>query len=182
MPGNNRTEQPVFPDEHMKYFVSKYEEWAPAPFDKLPGPQGPFGPSTLVSPPPIIRVMHVMSGLDDIFAMALAQTMPKELERSFKLMKSRIWHGLAPISDARWRSQGFDKEEKHEEALAVIQQVIDIWKYLATPEIQGELRQTFNKLWAEIDIFQDACNALQTNKGLAKPSHSLTALWQEYIR
>jgi hypothetical protein len=99
MPGNNKTELPVFPDTEMPFFSQPYKDWAPEPYSQLPGPQGPFGASTGVSPPAVIRIMHVMSGLDDIFEMALSNTQPPSLERSFKVMKTKVC--------SRFRRSGF---------------------------------------------------------------------------
>ena len=67
-----------------------------------------------------------------------------------------------------------------EEALAIITQVIDVWKHLAKPEVQGDLRNINNKLWAEIDVFQDACKAVRTTKGEPAPEWSLTKLWEAF--
>ena len=91
MPGGNRTELPLFPQSEMAVLTQKYEEWAPEPFNKLPGPQGIFGPSSSVSPAPLIRWMHLLSGMDDILAMAFSgQTLPTSVERSFKLAKTKV--------------------------------------------------------------------------------------------
>jgi hypothetical protein len=78
------------------------------------------------------------------------------------MLTIQVWFGAAPVSDARWRAKGLDAEDNIEEALAIIEQVIDIFKYLASPDIQGGLRHIHNKVWAEIDVFQDACNAVCT--------------------
>jgi hypothetical protein len=86
------------------------------------------------------------------------------------------------VSDARWRAKGLDAEDNIEEALAIIEQVIDTFKYLASPDIQGGLRHIHNKVFVEIDVFQDACNAVRTTRGDPAPSHSLTKLWQEYTK
>jgi hypothetical protein len=83
MPGNNKTELPLFPEEDQRYFSQPYKDWAPEPYASLPGPPGPFGAGTSVSPPPIIRIMFSMSGLDDIFTVALEQKKPKTMETSF---------------------------------------------------------------------------------------------------
>ena len=95
MPGGVKTEQPLFPKEYLQQFSTKYVEWAPAPFDKLPPPAmeaiGPMpgGPMPGDSPPPIIRVMHVISGMDRMFSMALNKQLTN-LEPSFKAMRSRV--------------------------------------------------------------------------------------------
>jgi hypothetical protein len=90
MPGNNKTELPLFPPTDMAFFSQPYKDWAPEPYSQLPGPQAPFGASIKVSPPAVIRIMHVMSGLDDIFDMALSNTQPSSMERSFKVMKTKV--------------------------------------------------------------------------------------------
>lgn len=87
---------------------------------------------------------------------------------------------MAPVSEARWRSKGLDKFEHVEEALAIIEQVIDVWKHLAKPEINGELRTTNNKLWAEMDVFQDAANAMYKARGDPAPAWSMTKLWEAF--
>ena len=91
MPGGNRTELPVFPQSEMPVLTQKYEDWAPEPFNKLPGPQGIFGPSTAVSPAPLIRWMHILGGMDDILATAFSsRTLPTNVERSFKVVKTKV--------------------------------------------------------------------------------------------
>jgi hypothetical protein len=90
MPGNNKTELTLFPEEDQRYFSQPYKDWAPEPYASLPEPPGPFGASTSVSPPPIIRIMFSMSRLDDIFTMALEQKKLKTVERSFKMVKSKV--------------------------------------------------------------------------------------------
>ncbi|KAG4420478.1 hypothetical protein IFR04_006398 [Cadophora malorum] len=181
MPGGNRTELPVFPQSEMPVLTQKYEDWAPEPFNKLPGPQGIFGPSTTVSPAPLIRWMHILGGMDDILATAFSsRTLPTNVERSFKVVKTKVWLGIVPVTDARWKAKGLDATDNIEEALAIITQVIDVWKHLAKPEVQGDLRNINNKLWAEIDVFQDACKAVRTTKGEPVPEWSLTKLWEAF--
>ncbi len=87
---------------------------------------------------------------------------------------------MAPVTEARWRAKGLDAQDNIEEALAIIEQVVDVWKHLATPEIQGELRTMNNKLWADIDVFQDAVNAMYTARGESAPEWNLTKLWEAF--
>jgi hypothetical protein len=47
----------------MAHFGEPYKKWALGPFSKLLGQQDLFG-RTDVSPALIIRIMHIMSGLD----------------------------------------------------------------------------------------------------------------------
>ena len=90
MPGNVKTELPLFPASDLKYFSTAYKEWAPEPFNKMPGPQDMLGPSTPESPAPIIRIMFIMSGLADFSEMAFSLTPPPSLERSFKAVKTKV--------------------------------------------------------------------------------------------
>ena len=93
---------------------------------------------------------------------------------------AQIWYGMPPIPEARWKELKLDDERNIEEALATIQLVIDVFDYLRTPEIQGKLRHVYNKIWAEIDVFQDACNAVHTSRSDAIPTWNLTRLWEQY--
>ncbi len=86
------------------------------------------------------------------------------------------------MSEAQWKAKNLDAQDNFEEALAIIEQVIEVFKYLALPEIQGDLRDINNRLWVEIDTFQDACNAVRTTRGEPAPDFNITKLWMEYIK
>ncbi|RDL33942.1 uncharacterized protein BP5553_08310 [Venustampulla echinocandica] len=179
-PGNRDVDLPLWPKEEMRNFSRKYAEWAPPPYSELPQPAGPFGlgPIPGVSPPAIIRVMHVMSGMADLFTMAAS----KDLGRSQKLLKTKIWFGLPPLSEAHWATRRLDDESNIEETLAILQSVVDVFDHLRQPQIQGELRDKHNKIFVEMDTFQDACNALRSSRGEPVPSWSLGKLWLQYVR
>ncbi|KUJ08973.1 uncharacterized protein LY89DRAFT_676349 [Mollisia scopiformis] len=181
MPGGEKTSLPLFPQEGMKFLAQPYKDWAPEPFSKMPGPSTPFGGQMETSPPPMIRIMHIMSGLDSIMEDAFSLTPPETVGRSFKLMKTKIWFGIAPMSEAQWKSKGLDEQDNIEEALAVIELVIDVWTHLCTPKIQGDIRHVHNKMWAEIDVFQDALVAEAGSRG-ETIEYNFTQLWHEYIK
>lgn len=92
MPGGETTDLPLFPKENMVQFSTKYVDWAPEPFNKLPPPAmealGPvqLGPMPGESPAPIIRVAYVMSGFDRM----LVNKGMKNVGPSFKSMRSRV--------------------------------------------------------------------------------------------
>jgi hypothetical protein len=89
---------------------------------------------------------------------------------------------MAPVSGTLWEAKGLDDEANIEEALAILQSVIDVFDYWRKPEIQGQLRDVFNKVYLELDIFKDASNALRSTKGEPVPSWSISRLWQEYVQ
>ena len=87
---------------------------------------------------------------------------------------------MPPMPDALWASKELDKRENIEEAMAIIQQAVDVFKYQLKPEINGEMRTTYNKVWTEIDVFQDAIVALRSSNGEPAPEFNIAKLWQEY--
>lgn len=85
------------------------------------------------------------------------------------------------MANARWTSKELDKEENIEEALAIIEQIVDIFKYFCKPDIQGGIREKHNKIYTEIDVFQDACNALWQTRGSDPPPFHLTRLYEDFM-
>lgn len=94
MPGGVQTLQPLFPKEYMQQLSTKYVDWAPPPFDKLPPPALEMGslnmgPGPGDSPGAIIRVMHVTSGMDRMFS-RLSLSILQNMEPSAKAMRLRV--------------------------------------------------------------------------------------------
>ena len=89
---------------------------------------------------------------------------------------------MPPMSDARWAAKGLDEEDNIEEAMAIIQQAVDVFKYQLKPDVQGEMRTTHNKVWTEFDVFQDAIVALRSQNGEPVPQFNIAKLWQEYTK
>ena len=86
--------QPLFPEQYLRQFGTKYVDWAPPPFDKLPPPavgMGPLNMGTMAgdSPAAIIRVIHVISGLDRIFS-RLSLDPGEVMKLSPKAVRSRV--------------------------------------------------------------------------------------------
>jgi hypothetical protein len=86
------------------------------------------------------------------------------------------------MPECHWKAKGLDKEDKIEEALSVLQSVCDAFDYWRKPHVQGSLRDTHNKVFVEMDVFQDAMNAFHTSRGERLPAWSVSKLWQEYVR
>ncbi|KAH8807665.1 hypothetical protein F5884DRAFT_789800 [Xylogone sp. PMI_703] len=186
MPGGERTNQSLFPQEYMRHFAQKYVDWAPEPWSKLPAPGADMGPLGSFntpgdSPPPIIRIIHVLGEMDRVFDSALS-FQSNQIGPSLKALKSRIWFGMAPIPEARWRAKGLDDMENIEEAMAIIELVIDVFKHWMKPEVHGNIRTTHNKIWTEFDVFHDAIVGLRTQLGEPAPDFNIAKLWQEYVK
>lgn len=89
---------------------------------------------------------------------------------------------MPPISDEKWRAKGLDERANIEEAMALIQLIIDIFTYWKQSKVQGNMRSTHNKIWTEIDVFRDALNALAASCGEAAPNFNITKLWERIHR
>lgn len=86
------------------------------------------------------------------------------------------------MTELDWRERGLDERSNIEEAIGIIRLVVDVFEYLREPDVQGALREGYNRIWGEWDIFQDAVNAMQDEKGEKRLEWSLSKLWQEYMQ
>lgn len=102
------------------------------------------------------------------------------VEKNIHAMKVRLWEGMVPMSDNRWRQKGLDKPVNFDEACQHLSAVVDAFSYLNMEEIQTALRKVFNNIASELKTFEDALNALRETR--SESLVSVTALWEEYIR
>jgi hypothetical protein len=86
------------------------------------------------------------------------------------------------MPECHWKAKRLDDEDKIEEALSVLQSVCDVFDYWRRPDIQGSLRATHNKVFIELDVFQDAMKALYAEKGETPPEWSVSKLWQDFVK
>lgn len=101
MPGGEKSSLPLFPKDEMMHLNTKYSEWAPEPYSKLPGVQTVLGPSGDMSPAPVARLMHLVAGLDNILGVALkAVPQPHRIERSAQLMQHKVSHSMQKFVDS----------------------------------------------------------------------------------
>jgi len=102
LPGGEKSLLPLLPKEELVHLSTKYSEWAPEPYSQLPGPQTAFGNVGVESPAPMIRMMHLVSGLDNILNAALKPTPhPDKIERSGLLLQYKV--SKAFIKVLPWR-------------------------------------------------------------------------------
>ncbi|KAL4964046.1 uncharacterized protein BDV14DRAFT_201297 [Aspergillus stella-maris] len=98
-------------------------------------------------------------------------------------LKSRLWEGIAPFSEEMWEAQGldlgFEKEGKFEEACEHLSAVVAVFEYLNTAEVQANLRETFNLIYAHWEGLDSKIN--EKRKESAEKSISLAGLWTIYM-
>ncbi|KAL4953190.1 hypothetical protein BDW69DRAFT_9077 [Aspergillus filifer] len=105
------------------------------------------------------------------------------LGKNIHSLKSRLWEGIAPFSEEMWESQGlhlgFQKDGKLEEACEHLSAVVAVFEYLNTAEVQSNLRETFNLIYAHWEGLDAEINAARKERG--EESISLARLWTIYM-
>jgi len=111
----------------------------------------------------------------------LAFLLSQDMLRLSLLLLSNFYC-LASANKLSRQEKDLDNTENVEEAIALIGYVVSVFDYMRQPDVQGKIRSIHNRLRTEIDIFQDALNALYTARGEPVPTFNLTSLWEEYMR
>jgi hypothetical protein len=86
LPNGSPSPLPLFPAPELARLARPYAEWAPKPFSELPAPALVPGFPGGVSPGVMIRVAHVMSGMEEI----VRGVVGREVERSFRVVKAKV--------------------------------------------------------------------------------------------
>ena len=87
MPGGEQTELPLLSKDGQAKLRAPYLDWAPQPWSELPPRPTNLGPVPGDSPPPFVRLILLVSGMDGIVATLQGRA---TIERSFKSMKSKV--------------------------------------------------------------------------------------------
>ncbi|KAB5559561.1 hypothetical protein GE09DRAFT_60295 [Coniochaeta sp. 2T2.1] len=149
--------------EANDYFSQPYSTWAPASFH--PKPESAVGGASI----------HIGSYED----YARLQTVSKDLHA----MKSRIWEGMVPVSERRWRERGCDETENFNVACQLMSGVVNVFHYLNKDKVKADLRETYNLIWARSETFERALNLVRAaaeGEGNKEPV-SMTGLWAEFM-
>ena len=86
------------------------------------------------------------------------------------------------MPESHWKAKRLDDEDKIEEALSVLQSVCDVFDYWRKPDIQGSMRDVYNKAYIELDVFQDAMKGLYAQRGVSPPAWSVSHLWADFVK
>lgn len=99
--------------------------------------------------------------------------------KNIQSLKSRLWEGITPMSDQRWREKGLHLDENFALACQQLSGVLAVFEYLNQQQVRDHLRETFNLIhehWQTLDA-QLAQKRAQTG---ADPI-SVADLWPIYM-
>ncbi|KAH7137362.1 hypothetical protein B0J13DRAFT_527997 [Dactylonectria estremocensis] len=105
------------------------------------------------------------------------------ISKELHFMKARLWDGIVPMSDRRWKDLDLDHSDNFAIACQFIIAVTNVFHYLNHKIIKDHLRQTSNLISDHLKVFEEALNA---NRRAASSDStyehiSVTGLWHEYI-
>lgn len=99
--------------------------------------------------------------------------------KNIQSLKSRLWSGITPLSDQRWKEKGLDLPENFDQACQNLGAVVAVFEYLNVPQVRDNLRDTFNLIydaWTELDTVLN-----QHRADAGKEAISVANLWTLYM-
>lgn len=118
------------------------------------------------------------------------------ISKDLHFLKSRLWEGIMPLSDAAWRERGLDLPANFPQACQLITGVVEVFQYLDEPRVRDALRTTYNLIYDHLLDFERAVNAKHAadiaasgdnkdkdDKDKSQPVApiQIAALWAEYM-
>ncbi|KAH8688438.1 hypothetical protein BGZ61DRAFT_353644 [Ilyonectria robusta] len=105
------------------------------------------------------------------------------ISKELHSMKTRVWEGLAPLSERRWKDLKLDDPQNFHAACQYLVAVTNVFHYLNHRVVKDNLRKTCNLIWDHLKPYEEAINALRSAaspEGYHQPV-SVTSLWYEFI-
>lgn len=99
--------------------------------------------------------------------------------KNIQALKSRLWEGIVPISDERWREKGLDRPENLTGALRHLSAVLAVFAYLNENTVRGYLRDTYNLIYDHWESLDTVLNEQRAKAG--KGAISVANLWAVYM-
>jgi hypothetical protein len=94
-------------------------------------------------------------------------------------LKSRLWAGIIPLSEQRWKEKGLDKTDNFDVAVQHLSAVCAAFEYLNQPKVMQNMRDTFNMIWEHWRELEVMVNRQRAEK--QQPSVSVTSLWTAFM-
>ncbi|KAJ0309701.1 hypothetical protein Brms1b_009095 [Colletotrichum noveboracense] len=165
--GKDPTQPRPSDEDEQALFCQPCREWAPAPYNN---------PRIRVDNA-LSRTISIIGGMGDL--LSIVMTTSTECDRDLHHMKTRVLHGLPPMSLARWRQKGLHELANFERACEHLSQVVDAFEYINLPQTQDRMRKAANGVWDTCSDFERALNAYRAERG--RTSTSVTAMWEEFL-
>ncbi|KAL4819598.1 hypothetical protein BDW67DRAFT_193921 [Aspergillus spinulosporus] len=99
--------------------------------------------------------------------------------RNIWSVKNRLWAGIIPLSEQRWKEKGLDQPNNFDIAAQHLSAVVAVFEYLNRPKVQENIRDTFNLISQHLGEFETIVNAEREED---RPRVNIRQLWAEYIK
>jgi hypothetical protein len=96
-------------------------------------------------------------------------------------MRARLWEGMVPMSEARWKEKKLDDPKNWQFAFDFMWDIFHTFMWLGYPDTQNLIRDGFNYIGQELLTFQYALNARRARNGITEMI-DLHKLWLEFVR
>ncbi|KAL3420308.1 hypothetical protein PVAG01_08807 [Phlyctema vagabunda] len=160
LPGGKKTSLPLFPMQMLHLWNQPYSEWATGSYRDL-------------ERTPNDRIMILMGSYEDPSRLVIT-------EMVLNHVKSKMWDGMALMSESWWSIKKLDAEENIREAIDYIRLAVGVFSYLRLPKIQANLRDTYNSVHAELSLFGNAINEIRKESG--ETPLQILASFEEFIK
>ncbi|RGP65874.1 hypothetical protein FLONG3_9006 [Fusarium longipes] len=162
--GDRKTSLPLLTVQEAGYMNQPFPDWAPAPFNVQ------------------ARSTNEWIGIRIGSYEDSARLWP--IAKELHAMKSRLWEGIPPVSERRWKELQLDDPRHFKDACQYFVTVIDVFAYLNNPRTKNALRTTYNLIWDHLKVFEQAVNAKRRDEAEdgVYEEVSVTGLWYQYIR
>ncbi|GFG17208.1 hypothetical protein IFM5058_08355 [Aspergillus udagawae] len=94
-------------------------------------------------------------------------------------LKNRLWEGIVPLCEQRWKEKGLDKKDNFDVACQHLSAVCAAFEYLNQPKVMKNMRDTFNLIWEHWRELEVMVNRQRAEK--QQPSVSVMGLWTAYM-
>ncbi|KAL2687933.1 hypothetical protein Neosp_005503 [[Neocosmospora] mangrovei] len=164
LPQGRKTILPLITKEEFTNIMKPYSQWAPTEYHHL--------------------------GQAAVKSMASRLNLTKDDEQlppiatELYTMKKRLWEGIAPLSERRWKELDLDNEWNFPMACRYIVAVIDVFQYLNEGWMKKAMRTVYNRIWDDLHDCEEAINACRrlAADGGDFEEISLTALWHQHTK
>ncbi|KAJ5248845.1 hypothetical protein N7468_000296 [Penicillium chermesinum] len=130
-------------------------------------------PPGSIEPSILDRVSSRIGSVDDHERLCI-------IGKNIQSLKSRLWEGIIPISDQRWREKGLDRPENIALALEHLSAVLAVFAYLNDNIVRGYLRDTYNLIYDHWESLDAMLNEHRAKEGKLGPV-SVANLWAVYM-